>query len=83
MYHPDQIHFALIEDQAPPNPPKRSACLVAGCPCKDARFVSHRRAEFFAALARRTGQTADRVVSPDPDWAIGALGFVDGTEVAA
>jgi hypothetical protein len=28
------------------------ACLVAGCPCKDPRIVSHRRAAFFAAVAR-------------------------------
>lgn len=46
------------------------ACLVAGCPCKDARIVSHRRAAFFAAWARDHGETADRVVLPDPAWNI-------------
>jgi hypothetical protein len=48
----------------------RSACLVSGCACKDSRIVSHRRAAFFAALARRSGQTADRVVAVEPDWRI-------------
>ena len=44
------------------------ACLVAGCPCKDARIVSTRRARFFAALAIRAGETADRVIAPEPEW---------------
>jgi hypothetical protein len=43
---------------------------VAGCPCKDARIVSHRRAAFFAAWARDHGETADRVVIADPSWSI-------------
>ena len=46
----------------------RRACLVAGCPCKDARIVSHRRAAFFAAWAVDRGETADRFVAPDPTW---------------
>ena len=46
------------------------ACLVAGCPCKDPRIVSHRRAAFFAAVAREHGETADRTVAADPDWRI-------------
>lgn len=45
-------------------------CLVAGCPCKDARIVSLRRARFFAALARERGETANRVVPADPAWSI-------------
>ena len=48
----------------------RGACLVDGCPCKDARIVSHRRDAFFAANARRTYQTADRVVAPQAGWRI-------------
>jgi hypothetical protein len=48
----------------------RSACLVAGCPCKDARIVSHRRAAFFAAWAVGHRETADRVVPADPTWRI-------------
>ena len=48
----------------------RRACLVAGCPCKDPRIVSHRRAAFFAAVARDHGETADRIVAPDPTWQI-------------
>ena len=48
----------------------RPACLVAGCTCKDARIVSHRRAAFFAAWAKDHGETADRVVALDPSWNI-------------
>jgi hypothetical protein len=50
--------------------PAHPACLVAGCTCKDARIVSHRRAAFFAAWARDHGETADRVVALDPAWSI-------------
>lgn len=46
----------------------RSACLVAGCPCRDARIVSHRRARFFAHLAESHGETARRVIRPEPGW---------------
>ncbi len=49
---------------------QRTACLVAGCPCKDARIVSHRRAAFYAAWAREHGETADRMVGADPGWSI-------------
>ena len=69
MYHPEQLNIAMIETDVPSTPPQRSACLVKGCPCKDARIVSHRRTAFFAAIARRTGETADRVIPADPDWA--------------
>jgi hypothetical protein len=48
--------------------PVRRTCLVEGCPCKDARIVSHRRAAFFAAWAVDHGETADRLVAPDPAW---------------
>ena len=48
--------------------PGRRACLVAGCTCKDARIVSHRRAAFFADWAKGHGETADRYVGPDPTW---------------
>lgn len=70
MYHPDQFTIAIVESDVPSPPPQRSACLVRGCPCKDARIVSHRRAAFHAAIARRTGETADRVVPADPEWAL-------------
>ncbi len=46
----------------------RSGCLVEGCPCRDARIVSHRRARFYAHLAVVTGETAQRVIPPDPGW---------------
>lgn len=48
-------------------------CLVAGCPCKDARIVSRRRAAFFATLAREHGETADRAVAPEAGWRIPTL----------
>jgi hypothetical protein len=51
------------------------ACLVAGCPCKDPRIVSHRRAAFFAAVAREGGETADRAVAVDPEWRLPTLTF--------
>ena len=46
----------------------RTACLVSGCPCKDARIVSFRRAAFYAAVARDHGETADRSIGADPTW---------------
>jgi hypothetical protein len=55
--------------------PTEGACLVAGCPCKDPRIVSHRRAAFFAAVAREYGETADRAVAVDPEWRIPTLAF--------
>ncbi len=68
MFHPNQLRtgeaLPIVE------PVHGGACLVAGCTCKDARIVSHRRAAFFAADARRTGQTADRVIAPDPEWRV-------------
>ncbi len=57
-----------VERHAVRNRSAGGACLVAGCPCKDARIVSHRRAAFFAAWARDHGETADRVISPDASW---------------
>ena len=52
------------------DPPVRPACLVPGCTCKDARIISHRRASFYAAVAADNGETADRVIAPDPEWRI-------------
>jgi hypothetical protein len=49
-------------------PSRRSGCLAPGCPCQDARIVSHRRARFFTHLAVANGETGDRVIEPDPDW---------------
>jgi len=51
----------------------RRACLVLGCPCKDARIVSHRRAAFYAAVARDQGETANRYVAPEPGWHLPTL----------
>ena len=70
MHHPDQFHIVILDDPvAPPPPSLRSACLVPGCPCKDSRIVSPRRARFFAAVARQAGETADRVIPAEPAWA--------------
>jgi hypothetical protein len=41
---------------------------VEGCTCKDARIVSHRRAAFFSAWAKDHGETANRIIKPDPSW---------------
>ena len=51
----------------------RRGCLVEGCPCKDARIVSTRRAAFYAAWARDHGETANRLVVADADWRIPTL----------
>jgi hypothetical protein len=48
--------------------PTRQACLVAGCSCKDARIVSHRRAAYFVVVARSNGETANRFVAAENDW---------------
>ena len=55
----------------------RGACLISGCTCKDSRIVSYRRAAFFGAMARRSGQTADRVVAGQPDWRIPSAPLTD------
>jgi hypothetical protein len=69
MYHPEQFNIAILETPSTPSPsPVRSACLVHGCTCKDAWIVSPRRVAFFAAIARQTGETADRTVPADPAW---------------
>ena len=67
MFHPNQFRtepIVTIESG------RVGACLVAGCPCKDARIVSFRRAAFFASRARQTGQTADRVIAAEAGWRI-------------
>jgi hypothetical protein len=43
-------------------------CVATGCGCRDGRIVSPRRAQFHAFLARERGETANRVIAPDPDW---------------
>jgi hypothetical protein len=70
MYHPS---VQMVPASSLAMAPARPACLVAGCPCKDARIVSHRRAAFFAALARRRGQTAERIVRPEAAWRLPSL----------
>ena len=66
VFHPNQLRTGepLRIVHAVP----AGACLVAGCTCKDARIISHRRASFYAAVARHYGETADRVIAPDPEW---------------
>jgi hypothetical protein len=65
MYHPS-VQTQATEPSV--LAPTRRACLVDGCPCKDARIVSHRRAAFFASIARGRGETADRLIAVDPAW---------------
>jgi hypothetical protein len=48
----------------------RRGCRVEGCPCKDPRIVSQRRAAFFAAWARDHRETADRSIEPEAEWRI-------------
>lgn len=50
---------------------KRS-CRQDGCTCQDARIVSFRRAGFFAVVARKNGETADRQIAPEAGWRIPA-----------
>ena len=72
MYDPNRW-FEQPTATEPPAHQSRKACLVPGCTCKDARIVSHRRAAFFAAVARTHGETADRTVAPDPEWRLPLL----------
>ena len=47
---------------------KQRGCIATGCGCRDGRIVSPRRARFHAYLARERGETADRVIAPEPGW---------------
>lgn len=71
MVQPQQI--LIIDGPATVAPDRSRACLVTGCPCKDARILSSRRAAFFAAVAQRSGQTANGSIASDPDWRIPIL----------
>ena len=53
------------------------ACRQEGCPCQDARIVSHRKAGFFAMVARQHGETADRQIGPEPDWRLPGAASTD------
>lgn len=55
----------------------RGACFISGCTCKDPRIVSYRRAAFFASMARRSGQTADRVVASEAGWRLPMTSLID------
>jgi hypothetical protein len=70
MFHPDQIGRATTTEGPTIAQGERRGCLIDGCPCRDARIVSHRRGAFFAFLARQRGQTADRVIAPEPGWTL-------------
>ena len=50
------------------------SCRVDNCSCQDSRIISHRRAAFFAAVARTNGETADRHIAPEADWRLPAEG---------
>jgi hypothetical protein len=47
-------------------------CLMDGCSCRDTRVISTRRVAFFAARARVTGETADRVIAAESGWLVPA-----------
>jgi hypothetical protein len=68
VFHPNQLRTG--EPLPIALPVQSGACLVAGCTCKDARIFSYRRAAFTKAMAHRSGETADRVIAPDPEWRI-------------
>ena len=51
----------------------RRGCLVEGCPCKDARIVSRRRAAFYASWAQQHGETANRAIAPELGWRLPTL----------
>ena len=68
MFHPNQLRSG--EPILIAAPARSRPCLVAGCTCKDARIVSHRRAAFYAAVARRSGETADRIIAAEDGWRI-------------
>ena len=53
--------------------PLRRRCLVDGCARKDARIVSTRRAAYFATIAARRGETADRIIEADAAWSVPAM----------
>ena len=72
MFHPNQLRTG--EPLPIASSASAGACLVAGCTCKDARIISLRRAAFYAAVAADNGETADRVIAPDPEWRIPSLG---------
>lgn len=70
--------YAIPLSQAPAAPAtvhRSKGCLVDGCPCKDARIVSLRRARFFATVARGRGQTADRSIAPEAGWTLPVVDF--------
>lgn len=79
MFHPDQLTAPAAV--ATVIRTRTGACLVAGCSCKDARIVSLRRAAFFAAVARQTGETADRIIPVDPAWQLPAAASLDALAV--
>jgi len=66
MFHPNQLRTGEAIPIA--EPARSGACLVAGCTCKDARIVSFRRASFFAVVALRAGETADRIIAAESGW---------------
>jgi hypothetical protein len=71
MFHPNQLRTGEALPIA--KPVRSGACLVDGCTCKDSRIVSTRRTSFFAAVARRAGETADRVIAAEPGWRLPAF----------
>jgi hypothetical protein len=71
MFHPDQLDQSARATPAPDEPTHAiGGCFQPGCPCRDGRIVSQRLVAFFTYRARRTSETADRVIAQDPDWTL-------------
>lgn len=69
----DAMHGSIEQVETSTNQSPRSRCFVAGCPCRDVRIVLRRKAAFFADLAVRRGETADRIIRPESGWSLPSL----------
>jgi hypothetical protein len=66
----DATYGSFEPTEAPVGQVRRAACSVVGCPCRDVRIVLRRKAAFFADLAARRGETADRIILPEVGWSL-------------
>ena len=64
--------------------PRRRACLVDGCTCKDARILSTRRAAYVASIAASRGEAADRRIAADEgSWRLPTSPALDASRTLA
>jgi hypothetical protein len=66
----DAMHGSIEQVETSTSQSPLSRCSAAGCPCRDVRIVLRRKAAFFADLAARRGETADRIVLPEAGWSL-------------